>query len=133
MPRMVPAAPAPRPTTRVSGLSRRGRIVHNARVPETNNSQVAPAPSVAGEDGAPILEGRGLEKFYLQPDGGRIEVISPTNIEIMPGEIVALLGPSDCGKSTLLRILRGLARPSAGEVLWHGRREDSCGETQWNR
>jgi NitT/TauT family transport system ATP-binding protein len=90
-------------------------------VPETNNSQVASAPSVAGEDGAPILEGRGLEEFYLQPDGGRIEVVSPTTIQIMPGKIVALLGPSGCGKSTLLRILTGLARPSAGEVLWHGR------------
>lgn len=67
-----------------------------------------------------ILEGRGLEKFYLQPDGGKIEVISPTDIKIMPGQILALLGPSGCGKSTLLRILTGLARPSAGEVLWHG-------------
>lgn len=71
--------------------------------------------------GGPILEGRGIEKFYLQPDGGKIEVISPTDIKIMPGQILALLGPSGCGKSTLLRILTGLARPSAGEVLWHGR------------
>jgi NitT/TauT family transport system ATP-binding protein len=74
-----------------------------------------------GEDGAAILEGRGLEKFYAQPDGGRIEVVSPTNIQIMPGKIVALLGPSGCGKSTLLRMLTGLSRPSAGQVFWHGR------------
>jgi NitT/TauT family transport system ATP-binding protein len=39
----------------------------------------------------------------------------------MPGKILALLGPSGCGKSTLLRMLTGFSRPSAGEVLWHGR------------
>lgn len=87
---------------------------------QTRNNQVA-AEFSAGENGEPILEARSLEKFYLQPDGGRIEVISPTNIKIMPGKILALLGPSGCGKSTLLRMLTGLARPSAGEVLWHGK------------
>ena len=88
---------------------------------QTNNSQIA-AEFPGDENNGPILEGRELEKFYAQPDGGRIEVISPTNIKIMPGRILALLGPSGCGKSTLLRMLTGLARPSAGEVLWHGRK-----------
>src|SRR6476660_2254612 len=68
----------------------------------------------------PIIEARGLAKFFQQPDGGRIEVIAPTDLAIYPGTIVALLGPSGSGKSTLLRILSGLARPSAGEVFWHG-------------
>jgi NitT/TauT family transport system ATP-binding protein len=90
-------------------------------VSQTNTTSVAAAPP-SGENNEPILEGRVLEKFYAQPDGGRIEVISPTNIKIMPGKILALLGPSGCGKSTLLRMLTGLARPSAGEVLWHGRK-----------
>jgi NitT/TauT family transport system ATP-binding protein len=90
-------------------------------VPEIDNNLITPAPTAIGEDGAPILEGRGLEKFYVQPDGGHIEVVSPTDIQIMPGKIVALLGPSGCGKSTLLRMLTGLSRPSAGQVLWHGR------------
>ncbi|HEX4641962.1 MAG TPA: ATP-binding cassette domain-containing protein, partial [Candidatus Acidoferrales bacterium] len=87
---------------------------------QTNNTSIT-ADLREGEHLEPILEGRALEKFYLQPDGGRIEVISPTNIKIIPGRILALLGPSGCGKSTLLRMLTGLARPSAGEVLWHGR------------
>jgi NitT/TauT family transport system ATP-binding protein len=91
-------------------------------VPETNNSPVASSPAAVSDDGAPILEGRDLEKFYMQPEGGRIEVISPTSIQIQPGKILALLGPSGCGKSTLLRMLTGLSRPSAGEVLWHGRK-----------
>ena len=87
---------------------------------QTNHSPIA-AEFPGGENNEPILEGRDLEKFYAQPDGGRVLVVSPTNIKIMPGKILALLGPSGCGKSTLLRMLTGLARPSAGEVLWHGR------------
>lgn len=68
----------------------------------------------------PIFEAKNIEKFFEQPDGNRIEVIAPTSLAIYPGTIVALLGPSGSGKSTLLRILTGLARPSAGEVFWHG-------------
>jgi NitT/TauT family transport system ATP-binding protein len=69
---------------------------------------------------APIIEGRAVEKFYAQPDGTHVEIIVPTDITVRPGEFLALLGPSGCGKSTLLRILSGLAKPSAGQVLWHG-------------
>jgi NitT/TauT family transport system ATP-binding protein len=98
-------------------------------VSEINSSPIA-AELPRGENHEPILEGRGLEKFYAQPDGGRIEVISPTNIQIMPGKILALLGPSGCGKSTLLRMLTGLSRPSAGEVFWHGRSLEGCAEGQ---
>jgi NitT/TauT family transport system ATP-binding protein len=83
--------------------------------------QTAGGTAVTAEGAAPILEGRDLEKFFAQADGGRIEVVSPTNIQILPGKIVALLGPSGCGKSTLLRMLTGLSRPSAGQVFWHGR------------
>jgi len=67
-----------------------------------------------------IIQARAVEKFYVQPDGNRIEVIAPTDLEVNPGQIVALLGPSGSGKSTLLRILTGLSQPSSGDVLWHG-------------
>jgi NitT/TauT family transport system ATP-binding protein len=90
-------------------------------VTEIDNNHGTTVPAVIAEDAAPILEGRGLEKFYAQPDGGRIQVVSPTNIQILPDKIVALLGPSGCGKSTLLRMLTGLSQPSAGQVFWHGR------------
>jgi NitT/TauT family transport system ATP-binding protein len=68
----------------------------------------------------PIIHARAVEKFYVQPDGNRIEVIAPTDLQVFPGKIIALLGPSGSGKSTLLRILTGLSQPSSGEVLWHG-------------
>jgi len=68
----------------------------------------------------PIIEAKELEKFYPQPDGSRIQVISPTNVAIYPGQIIALLGPSGCGKSTMLRMLTGLSPTSGGKVYWHG-------------
>src|ERR1700760_2529545 len=68
---------------------------------------------------AAIIRAEGVEKYYAQPSENRIQVISPTDLSIGAGEIVALLGPSGSGKSTLLRMLTGLSMPSAGEVFWH--------------
>ena len=58
-----------------------------------------------------IIQAQAVTKFYTQPDGGKIEVIAPTDLAIEPGTIVALLGPSGSGKSTLLRMLCGLSQP----------------------
>jgi NitT/TauT family transport system ATP-binding protein len=69
----------------------------------------------------PIIQARAVEKFYAQPDGNRIQVIAPTDLDVVPGKIVALLGPSGSGKSTLLRMLTGLSPTSSGQILWHGK------------
>src|SRR5262245_23017213 len=84
-------------------------------------------PGVAAD--APIIEARQLEKFYPQPDGSRIQVISATDLAVYPGQIIALLGPSGCGKSTLLRMLTGLSPTSAGCVYWHGAPVNTNGNT----
>jgi NitT/TauT family transport system ATP-binding protein len=68
-----------------------------------------------------IIQAEKIEKYYAQPSENRIQVIAPTDLKVIPNEILALLGPSGSGKSTMLRMLTGLSRPSAGQVYWHGK------------
>lgn len=66
------------------------------------------------------LECRGVSKSY--PSGeGKLEVLRQVNLEVRPGEIVAIVGPSGSGKSTLLQCVGGLDRPDAGEIRVGGR------------
>jgi putative spermidine/putrescine transport system ATP-binding protein len=53
---------------------------------------------------------------------GATQALEDVSFAIMPGELIALLGPSGCGKTTLLQIIAGFLRPSAGEVRLDGRR-----------
>lgn len=64
---------------------------------------------------------KNVKKSYQQPNGQQIVILENINLELRPGEIVALLGPSGSGKSTLMRVIAGLITPSQGEVLYHER------------
>ncbi|MEH2254460.1 ABC transporter ATP-binding protein [Nostoc sp.] len=64
---------------------------------------------------------KSVSKSYQQPNGQQIVILENINLELRPGEIVALLGPSGSGKSTLMRIIAGLIPPSQGEVLYQNR------------
>lgn len=71
-----------------------------------------------------ILEVKGLGAHYLvderKKNSSTHEVFEGVSFALERGEFVSVVGPSGCGKTTLLHILAGLKRPSAGEVGFVG-------------
>jgi NitT/TauT family transport system ATP-binding protein len=65
-----------------------------------------------GEPVDPILRLRGVEQRF----SGGVTALAGLDLDVRPGEWLSLLGPSGCGKSTALRLIAGLARPTAGTV-----------------
>jgi len=72
------------------------------------------------------LEITSLTKTFYTPTGPQT-VVRDFNTKIQPGEIVALLGHSGCGKSTVLSIIAGLQDATAGGVVIDGREIDGPG------
>lgn len=62
-----------------------------------------------------LLSARQLSKAF-----GSAEVLRGVDLELKPGERVALIGPSGSGKSTLLNCLGGLERPDSGKLIFDG-------------
>jgi ABC-type Fe3+/spermidine/putrescine transport system ATPase subunit len=71
----------------------------------------------------PLLGLRNIAKRF-----GAVDVLHDVSFEVSRGERFALLGPSWCGKSTLLRLIAGLDAPSGGE-LWIDGRQASLSDT----
>ena len=67
-----------------------------------------------------VLEARQLTKTYVGGDGSPIEVLRGVNLQVEPGEFVAIVGASGAGKSTLLHLLGALDAPTGGEVFLAG-------------
>jgi phospholipid/cholesterol/gamma-HCH transport system ATP-binding protein len=76
--------------------------------PDHNNSGVS-------------LQVRGLRKNF-----GRQEVLKGIDLDVQPGEIFVIMGPSGSGKSVLLKHLIGLEAPDAGEILINGESVESA-------
>ena len=70
---------------------------------------------------APLLDLKGVGQIYRKRDTADLHVLDDVSLTLKTGEIVGLLGRSGSGKSSLLRIIAGLAPPSSGDVVWQGR------------
>jgi ABC-2 type transport system ATP-binding protein len=96
----------------------------------------SPSDSPGGMHHAPLaVRVRGVVKVYPGRDGGPVTATTPArrgdradtvalrsvSFDIRQGESVALLGPRDSGRSTLLRLLAGVLRPDEGAIGVHGR------------
>ncbi|HSF02391.1 MAG TPA: ATP-binding cassette domain-containing protein, partial [Solirubrobacterales bacterium] len=69
--------------------------------------------------GTPLLVGEDLEKEYRSgPEV--VRVLRGASVVVNRGEVVALIGASGVGKSTLLHLLGALDRPTGGRVLFEG-------------
>ncbi|MHB8836393.1 MAG: ABC transporter ATP-binding protein [Candidatus Methylomirabilia bacterium] len=76
----------------------------------------------------PLIEARGLKKTYMSGERP-LTVIDGLDLAVSAGETVAIVGASGTGKSTLLHLLGGIDRPSAGEILFEGRQLDALSAT----
>src|SRR4051812_34143943 len=68
-----------------------------------------------------MLSLRNVEKTYATLDGRSITALTATSLDIKRGEFVSIVGPSGCGKTTLLNMIAGLLKPTAGELIFNGK------------
>ena len=117
-------------------VMRDGRIVETGAVSEVLEHPThaytrqllaaAPTPRVSFVDGGQtVLEARGLRRSY-----GSTVAMDDVSLALGAGETLGIVGESGSGKSTLARLLLGLERPDAGEVLLDGRPWSALRESQ---
>lgn len=63
----------------------------------------------------PLLQARGIRKSFPG-----VQALADVGLEATAGEVLAVVGENGAGKSTLMKILAGVERPDAGEILWQG-------------
>ena len=80
------------------------------RTEEKPMSQASPA-AVTQPTVRPLVSMKGISKNF-----GAIRALTSVDLEVYPGEVVALVGDNGAGKSTLVKILAGVFKPDAGSI-----------------
>ena len=61
-----------------------------------------------------------VSKTFIQKGNQEVPVIRDVTLDVYENEFLVILGPGQCGKSTLLKIFAGLETPDEGQILYHG-------------
>jgi putative ABC transport system ATP-binding protein len=91
---------------------------------------ISTGPTHAGADvREPVIELTRVEKTYRM---GRVDYPALRGVDLLigAGELVAIVGPSGSGKTTILNLVSGIDRPTAGSVTVDGLRIDELGEEE---
>ena len=78
----------------------------------------------------PVLELASIKKSFSKGSSNKIEVLKGVDLQLFPGEIVALVAPSGAGKSTLLQIAGLLDKPLSGKILIDGQEIQNKSDNQ---
>ena len=70
-----------------------------------------------------MLKIRNLHKSF-----GELQVLKGIDLDVPEGQVVAILGPSGTGKSTLLRCINFLEQPTGGKILFQGKNAETESE-----
>ena len=68
-----------------------------------------------------MIELRGITRTYQKPGEPTVSALQGVSLNIAAGEFVAVLGPSNSGKSTVMNVLGLLDKPDSGEYRLQGR------------
>ena len=68
----------------------------------------------------PVIETKGLKHVYIDADNNQVTALDGIDMQIQPGEFVAVIGANGSGKSTLARHFNALLLPTEGSVKVHG-------------
>ena len=104
----------------ISAATAAGRIMAVTELPREDRSQDKEAWELLEENRADGIRVETRDLVFRYQDGD--VVLDGANFYADPGEIVALVGPSGEGKTTMLRLLLGIVRPQAGYVAVTGQR-----------
>ncbi|MGI5283466.1 ABC transporter ATP-binding protein [Nonomuraea polychroma] len=77
-----------------------------------------------------VLKAVNLVKIY-QDGAVPVPAVRGVDLQVEPGEFVAIMGPSGSGKSTLVHMLGGLDTRTSGEIWLDGKRVDTLSESAW--
>ena len=107
-------------------LQASGKLWQRTKEEEADQQGSSKQPDVPQK----VAQGVHLQTLQLTKRYGEREVLKQVQLDVRPGEFIAIVGRSGCGKSTLLRLVAGLEKASAGQLLIDGGEGQQSGDTR---